>query len=242
MRLLLGLGGGGEVDGRQALEPRQADAVEQRQRDDARHRHAGPAAGVRLVGGRVLRDVGRDREIVVEQAGLLPPAMRSTKPPPEEKPAERAMHAGLVEAEAFDEVGQVVVELAEIGDVAVGGAAAAMAAQADRVDGGAGRLQRLGELEHRDVGARRAVHQHDRAVGPAGIEAVVEGRAVARLEGLQLGQLGEVPLRDAGDRIAGGQHRRRGRRVEGDDGGEAPTTMQDAGHRRRSGYGEACAP
>ena len=127
---------------------------------------------------------------------------------------------GLSRPETFDEVGQIVVELADIGDVAVGGAAAAMAAQADRVDGGAGRLQRLGKLEHRDVGAGRAVHQHDGTIRPAGIEAIVERCAVARLEGLRLGQLGEVPLRDTGNRVAGGQHRRCGGCVEGDDGGE----------------------
>ena len=98
MRLLLGLGVGGEVDGGQALEPWQADAVEQRQRDDARHRHAGPAAGVRLVGRRVLADVGRDREIVVEQAGLLAAGNAQHEAAAGGKADERATHAGLVEA------------------------------------------------------------------------------------------------------------------------------------------------
>ncbi len=140
-----------------------------------------------------------------------------------------AVDSGFVEAPAFDQVGEVVVELAEIGDVAIGRAAAAMAAQADRIDGGACRLQRLGELQHLHAGAGGARHQHDCMVGPAGIEAVIEGCAIARLEALQPRQLGKVPLGNPRYGIAGREDRRDRRRVEGDDGSEGAGHGHDEG-------------
>ena len=72
--------------------------------------------------------------------GSAPLAVRSTKPPPEEKPASVRWICGSVRPTAFDEIDQVVVELALVGAVAVHGAAAAMAAQADGVDRAAGSL------------------------------------------------------------------------------------------------------
>jgi hypothetical protein len=75
------------------------------------------------------------------------------------------------------------------------------------------------------------VHQHDGAVGrlagAAGIEAIIERRAVACLEALHVGQLGEVPLRHSRDGFAGGQHRRGGRRIESDDAGKGADDHQD---------------
>src|SRR5258708_4861721 len=141
------------------------------------------------------------------------------------------MQARLVELQRFYEIGEVIVELPAIGDVAVSCAASAVAAQADRIDGGTRGLQRLGKLEHLRAGASGPVHQYDHApqgaLGTAGIETIVDGSTVARLDALHLGQLGEVPLRDAGDGVASGQHRRRGGRVEGDDAGEGTDDDQD---------------
>jgi hypothetical protein len=108
------------------------------------------------------------------------------KPPPEEKPIKVRRTPGLSKLSPLIQVGEVVVELAQIGDIAVGRAAAAVAAQADGVDRGARRLQRLGQLQHRGVRAAGAVHQHDRPIGWAGIDAVVQRCAVTGLDGLDI--------------------------------------------------------
>jgi hypothetical protein len=47
------------------------------------------------------------------------------------------------------------------------------------------------------------------------------------LDGLRLGQFGEVPLRYSGNGITGGQYRRRSGRIEGDDASESPDDDQD---------------
>jgi hypothetical protein len=53
------------------LEPGKSGAIEQREGRDARQGGARPAAGVARAGRRIAGDVGRYREILVEQAGQL---------------------------------------------------------------------------------------------------------------------------------------------------------------------------
>ena len=123
------------------------------------------------------------------------PATRSAKPPPEEWPTSVSGAVGAVLRRIGDEIGEIVLELADIADVAAR-ARRAVAAHVDRKGLDAARRQRLRQrVDGAAAGAGGAVHDDGRApaAGAAGgIVAEAEPGAVARLEPLDRGQGAEI--------------------------------------------------
>ena len=117
--------------------------------------------------------------------------MRSAKPPPEEWPIERESRGRIGLAQFADEIGEVVVELAAIGDVAAR-SRGAMAADVDGDGGHAGLGERPGDLVHLDRTGGRAVGQDGEPVARAArrpIEPVAKPGSVAGLEAAEVGRV-----------------------------------------------------
>ena len=91
-------------------------------------------------------------------------ATRSAKPPPAEWPISVSGAVGRGLADHRDEIGEIVLELADIGDIAAG-ARRAVAADIGRVGLDAARGERVGQRMNAGARARRAVHDNGDAPG-----------------------------------------------------------------------------
>ncbi len=155
--------------------------------EEARNVGAGPAAGIRPVGRRVVAEIGREQHGAREQVLDRRAATRSAKPPPAEWPISVSGAVGDGLADHRDEIGEIVLELADIGDIAAR-SRGAMAANVDRLGLDAARRQRPRQrMDGGSAGTGRAV-DHDRAApgrgAGRGIMAEAEHGAVAGLEPL----------------------------------------------------------
>jgi hypothetical protein len=136
---------------------------------------------------------------------FTPPALRKVKPPPEEKPIIVNEAPAWRRRSSVDHVGEIVVELSDVVDVAAA-ARAAMAAHVQRIGREAGVAQRAADHVHVAAVGRGAVHEHcharhrrGRQIGPVGQRRAVSSRH--RLQGRQAGAV-DAPggLRQAGQR------------------------------------------
>ena len=117
-QILLGIRRHRKGEHRQRLAAGDADAAQRHQADDARDVGVGPAAGIRPRGRRVIAEIGR------QQHGAIKQVLDRRARHPQRKAAaggvadqgQRGVRRGL--AHDRDEIGKVVLELAEIADVA----------------------------------------------------------------------------------------------------------------------------
>ncbi len=210
-----------------SVEGGDADAVQDRQRDEPGQGERGPAAGALAHGRGEIGKLRRDQDETVERR-----AVRASREAQREAAARGEAQKGprlsrRARAERFHEVHHVVVELADIVDVAAA-PRAVMAAHGERIDGGAARRDGLGDEVHVRRGAGRAMDQDDDPFGIARIGAIGERGAVARRVVPFRRQAGEV---QAGERLRHACHRGRGlRRAEGDHGGQRGGGGEDDQH------------
>ena len=122
------------------------------------------------------------------------------------------------------EIGEVVLELADMIDIAAA-AEMAVAAQNRHVNRRAGIAQGFGKRMQAGAVVGRAVDQHHRFRAAALINPIAEFCAVARRISFHRRQIAEI---DVGERLADrGQRRRRHRRVEGQHGAEGAQNDND---------------